>query len=110
MHRHSEQVNPYQCIFFVYRECIGIHLAKSTLWIVVASVLATFNFNKAKDECGRDIEVSTQNTGGLVRYVVISASVLLFFCLCRNSHPVPFECDIRPRDDRAVELLKHPFL
>lgn len=39
------------------RLCPGRHLASSTLWLVVASVLAVFDVTKAKDESGNDIEV-----------------------------------------------------
>jgi hypothetical protein len=51
------------------RECVGIHLAKSTLWLTTASILAVFDFNKAKDKHGHEIEVSHQAAGDLVQCV-----------------------------------------
>ncbi|KAI0034565.1 cytochrome P450 [Vararia minispora EC-137] len=69
------------------RECVGIHFAKATLWVTIASMLSIFNLFKAKDEQDNEIEISTERTTGLA------------------SHPVPFVCDIRVRDDNAEELL-----
>jgi hypothetical protein len=37
------------------RSCPGIHVAESTLFIVIASLLALFNIRPAKDENGNDI-------------------------------------------------------
>jgi len=44
--------------------------------------------NKSKDKNENEINISLENTE------------------CLFLHPVPFECDIRPRDYKAVELLK----
>jgi hypothetical protein len=49
------------------RECVGIHLAKSTLWLTVASILAVFDLNAAKDEQGREIEVVYEAVGNLIQ-------------------------------------------
>ncbi|THH06077.1 hypothetical protein EW146_g9722 [Bondarzewia mesenterica] len=72
---------------FGRRICPGRHLADSTLWISVASILAVFTIEKAKDENGAEIPVRVDFADGLV------------------SHPLPFDCSIRPRDERAVELI-----
>jgi hypothetical protein len=51
------------------RHCVGIHLAKSTLWLAVASILAVFNVGKAKDEHGKDIEISYEPLDGFITSV-----------------------------------------
>ncbi|EIM85912.1 cytochrome P450 [Stereum hirsutum FP-91666 SS1] len=70
------------------RLCPGRHLALSSVWIVVATVLATFHIAKAKDEYGKEIDVSGEYTDGLV------------------SHPMPFKCTITPRSEDAAFLVK----
>lgn len=70
------------------RQCIGMNLAKSTLWLTAASLLATMECSKSKDKDGNEIDISVEDTGGLLL------------------HPVPFECDIHPRDKKATELLE----
>jgi hypothetical protein len=37
------------------RLCPGVHYAKASLFIAIASILATFNISLAKDESGNDI-------------------------------------------------------
>ena len=49
----------------VVRGCVGIHLAKNTLWMAVASMLATMKFDRAKDELGNGIDIPTGYSGGL---------------------------------------------
>lgn len=38
------------------RRCPGWHLVESSVWIVIASMLATLNISKAKDDEGKVIE------------------------------------------------------
>ncbi|KAI0061752.1 cytochrome P450 [Artomyces pyxidatus] len=78
---------------FGRRMCPGRHLADSTLWIFVASVIASFQVDKAKDAEGQEIPLDVAYTDGLV------------------SLPKPFKCAIAPRDERAASLVKssaHP--
>jgi len=37
------------------RICPGLHIAQSGIWIVIASVLSTFNIKKRKNSLGEDI-------------------------------------------------------
>lgn len=39
-----------------FRRCPGMHLIESSLWIVMASMIATFDISKAVDEHGNMIE------------------------------------------------------
>lgn len=52
------------------RACPGIHLAKASMFIMLATFIALFDLEKAKDKDGNEISVRVEHTDGLVRYVV----------------------------------------
>ena len=52
------------------RVCPGRHMADNTVWLTIASVLATLTLGKAKDERGKEIEIIGEFTHGAFRYVV----------------------------------------
>ncbi|KAJ7888363.1 cytochrome P450 [Mycena olivaceomarginata] len=56
--------------FHNYRQCPGRHLALSSIWITVASILATFDIFKAVDEDGRVIEPSHEYLSGIITSVL----------------------------------------
>ncbi|KAJ7639928.1 cytochrome P450 [Mycena rosella] len=70
--------NPESAFGFGRRLCPGRHMAISSIWITVASLLATFDIRKAVDEDGRTIE---------------------------PSGPLPFKCCITPRSPGTVALI-----
>ncbi|KAI0069044.1 cytochrome P450 [Artomyces pyxidatus] len=70
------------------RNCVGMHMGNDSVWITMASIISIFNISKAKDEHGNEIPVEAVSTDEAV------------------SHPVPFQCSIRPRDSEAEELLQ----
>jgi cytochrome P450 len=72
---------------FGRRICPGRHLAMNNVWIVVATILATLEISKAKDENGIEITPSPKVTTGLV------------------SHPEPFLSVLKPRSPKITELL-----
>ncbi|THU78728.1 cytochrome P450 [Dendrothele bispora CBS 962.96] len=74
---------------FGRRICPGRHVALSSLWISIASVLATFNLEKARDENGRVIEPSGE---------YIPSSI--------QNHPAPFDCLITPRSREHEQLIQ----
>ncbi|TFY78585.1 hypothetical protein EWM64_g5427 [Hericium alpestre] len=80
---------PYPDIAFGFgrRICPGRFLALSSMWITIASILATFNISKAKDENGNEIEPVDSYTSGMVSY------------------PIPFKCEIKPRSTVAEALI-----
>ncbi|KAF8880397.1 cytochrome P450 [Infundibulicybe gibba] len=73
---------------FGERVCVGRHLASSTIWLIIASVLATLNIAKAKDSRGNEIEIEGRYTGGAI------------------SHPSPFPCSVTPRSLKSRELIE----
>ncbi|KZV72776.1 cytochrome P450 [Peniophora sp. CONT] len=68
---------------FGRRLCPGRALAKSTVWLTVASVLSAFDIAPAKDDKENDIPIVETWSSGIVGY------------------PGPFSCTIKPRNEKA---------
>ncbi|KAE9398000.1 cytochrome P450 2 Le.CYP2 [Gymnopus androsaceus JB14] len=72
---------------FGRRVCIGRYMADNTVWLTIASVLATLNLCKPKDKQGNDIAILEDYTSGFFR------------------HPKPFQCSITPCTPYAEKLI-----
>ncbi|KAJ3995888.1 cytochrome P450 1 [Lentinula boryana] len=72
---------------FGRRVCAGRYMADNTVWLAVASVLATLTLGKAKDEKGTEIDVPGEYTTGMFR------------------HPKPYQASITPRNQNAKKLI-----
>ncbi|KDR69746.1 hypothetical protein GALMADRAFT_160252 [Galerina marginata CBS 339.88] len=80
---------------FGRRICAGQHIASSTMWIIITSVLACFNISKSKDKAGKEIEIKDDyDDFGLVTGNMPTLS-----------HKAPFECSFVPRSSMAVQLI-----
>ncbi|EIM79474.1 cytochrome P450 [Stereum hirsutum FP-91666 SS1] len=73
---------------FGRRSCPGRHLANSTIWLAVVSMLSVFDIVKAKDENGDEIDVAVEMEESTI------------------CHPKPFKCEARVRDNRAAALIR----
>lgn len=74
---------------FGRRVCPGRNMADKAVWLVIVSVLATFNISKARDDNGNEIEVDANAyTDGM------------------TSHPLPFKCSIVPRSSQAKTQIR----
>ncbi|KAJ7032376.1 cytochrome P450 [Mycena alexandri] len=73
---------------FGRRVCPGQHLGSSFLWIVIASILSSFDITKAVDKGGKIVEPSYAYLPGLVGF------------------PVPFRCSVQPRSREKANLVK----
>ncbi|KAJ7938085.1 cytochrome P450 [Mycena leptocephala] len=80
--------NPDAAFGFGRRLCPGRHMAFSSIWITVVSILATFDITKAVDEKGNVVEPSYEYLLGVI------------------STPVPFKCTITPRSQETVALIQ----
>ncbi|KAJ7874655.1 cytochrome P450 [Mycena leptocephala] len=80
--------DPLSAFGFGRRLCPGRHMAHSSLWITITSILAAFNIEKAVDAEGKVVEPS---------YEYLSGSI---------SAPLPFECSIAPRSAVAAALVR----
>ncbi|KAJ7467770.1 cytochrome P450 [Mycena galericulata] len=72
---------------FGRRICPGRHMASSSVWISVVSILATFDITKAVGDDGQVIEPTHE-----------------YFPVLINMPP-PFKCSIKPRSQKAAELI-----
>jgi len=91
------------------RTCPGQHLASSSIFIMIASVLSVFNISKQRDELGKEIPVDPSFVWtGISRYVsAFCPSRLALWSICASySHPKPFKCSFSPRSAAAINLLK----
>ncbi|KAJ7153311.1 cytochrome P450 [Mycena filopes] len=80
--------DPEAAFGFGRRHCPGRHMAHASLWIAIASVLASFDITKALDEDGGEIEPSYEFDSGFI------------------NAPLPFKCSIRPRSKEAETLVR----
>lgn len=76
------------CFGFGRRICPGRVLADSSVWLTIAQSLAAFNIKKALDKDGKEIEPKVEFTPGII------------------SHPVPFQCTIKPRSKEHEDLIR----
>ncbi|PFH51601.1 hypothetical protein AMATHDRAFT_142046 [Amanita thiersii Skay4041] len=81
--------NPRNYVFgFGRRICPGKNLVESSIWLVIASMIATLDIKKAVDEQGNVIEPEVKFENPIFRI------------------PNPFVCDIRPRSEKALRLIR----
>ncbi|KDR82227.1 hypothetical protein GALMADRAFT_59888 [Galerina marginata CBS 339.88] len=73
---------------FGRRVCAGKYVASSTMWLMMACVLATFDIVKSKDELGNDIEIDhSYEDFGLL------------------NHKAKYQCSFVPRSQLARQLI-----
>ncbi|KAF8661208.1 hypothetical protein AX16_001488 [Volvariella volvacea WC 439] len=70
------------------RICPGRHLARPSVWMLIACIITLFDISKPVDEEGNVIEPKMEWTTGSI------------------SHPVPFQCRIVPRSEKAVAAIQ----
>ncbi|KZS94052.1 cytochrome P450 [Sistotremastrum niveocremeum HHB9708] len=84
----KQPLDPEDVIFgFGRRVCPGRHLARSSLWIAVASLLTLFDISCPLDEEGKPTKPDTDYIDGLV------------------SHPKPCKAVFKPRSDGYLKAL-----
>ena len=64
----SDMNNPFpEAVFgFGRRICPGRYMARSAMWIAIASILATYEISKALDEKGHEVEPIDEYTSGII--------------------------------------------
>lgn len=83
--KNGEPPFPDAAFGFGRRMCPGRALARTSIWLTVASVLSAFDITLAKDENGNDVPIVETWSSGMIGY------------------PGPYKCDIRPRGQKAKE-------
>lgn len=85
----TKRRDPRNFVFgFGRRRCPGMHLIESSFWIVMASMIATMDISKAVDEQGDVVEPEIVFDNAVFRT------------------PKPFKCDIRPRSEQALRVVR----
>lgn len=87
----------------LYSICPGMFFAMNSIFIGIASMLYLFNISQARDEKGEEV-APEMDFRGFIRSVHApepQAQILTY----RNSHPVQFKCNIRPRSLEAAALI-----
>ena len=73
---------------FGRRRCPGLHLIDESLWIVMATMLATTDLAMEVDEAGNVVRPAVSFDNSVFRT------------------PTPFKCDIRPRSEQTLQLVR----
>nr|BED42923.1 cytochrome P450 monooxygenase [Trametes versicolor] len=85
----AKKRDPWSYVFgFGRRKCPGSHLADASLWLVMACMLATLDFEKATDASGATIEPQQEYNNATFRI------------------PEQFPCKISPRSEHAMQLVQ----
>ncbi|KZT03453.1 cytochrome P450 monooxygenase [Laetiporus sulphureus 93-53] len=81
-------VNPWKFVFgFGRRICPGRYIADRSVWLAIANIVAAFDIIKVQDNKGLDVVPRRAFTSGF------------------TSHPVDFQCTIKPRTDKVRSLI-----
>lgn len=85
----KKRMDPRNYVFgFGRRKCPGANLVESSIWHLMAGMIATLDISKAKDEFGNVIEPVVDFDNPIFRL------------------PKPFKCDLRPRSEHALKLIQ----
>ncbi|KAJ7148780.1 cytochrome P450 [Mycena crocata] len=85
----AKRRDPRSYVFgFGRRRCPGVNLAESSVWVLMATVLATLDISKTKDNFGRPIEPKVEFNNAVFRL------------------PDRFDCDIQPRSEHILKILR----
>ncbi|KAJ7062124.1 cytochrome P450 [Mycena amicta] len=80
--------DPRSYVFgFGRRRCPGVNLVESSVWILIATCIATLDISKAKDDFGNVVEPKMDFNNAVFRI------------------PDFFDCDIRPRSEQTLRTL-----
>jgi len=81
----------------------------STLWITIASILATFKIDKYKDEFGNIVEPVVDFKSAVIVAYVLSPRLYVTCSTCsfvlQIRLPSPFKCSIQPRSSESEKLI-----
>ncbi|CAE6424542.1 unnamed protein product [Rhizoctonia solani] len=85
----SIPLNPRNFVFGAGRRiCPGNHIVDATIFLLVASILATMDISKPRDEQGNEVEPVVERAG------------------FQTNQVIPFKFSITPRSDRALQLIE----
>ena len=87
------------------RKCAGAHIAMSTLWITIASILATFKIDKYKDEFGNIVEPVVDFKSAVIVAYVLSPRLYITcstsFCKLGFHHHLNVQFNLVPQKAKS---------
>ena len=100
--------DPRHYVFgFGRRRCPGAHLIEQSLWIVIATAVATLDIHKPIGPDGKTLEQKVVFENSVFRCVLFSLPnrriSLLTMC---GRLPSSFQCDIRPRSSQTLRVVR----
>ena len=90
------------------RICPGRYLAQSTMWLVIASILTTFDICKPVDAGGEEFDPPIEFETTLTRSIYLQSRTR-FANFDPSSHPKPFPCIFKPRSAKSISLMRQKF-
>ncbi|KAB5591457.1 Cytochrome P450 family oxidoreductase [Ceratobasidium theobromae] len=97
--KHKPEPDPRKFLFgFGRRVCPGLHIANDSSWIICTGLLSLFNIRPSAQ-----LEAKVQSLGGRNSERLVE----LFEPGGATADPLPFSCDISPRDSVALALLEN---
>ena len=76
-----------------------------TAWIAAACILAVFDISPAEGPDGKVMLPSPEPDSGIVKCVAVLFGVFRYSWVF--SHPLAFQCNIKPRSKHAEELIRN---
>ena len=102
------QPDPRQWVFgFGRRICPGMHIAETSLFIQIATVLATLDICRAVDTEGNEIIPEAAFTTAIVRSVAHYPYSFILLIHISLSYPKSFPFLLKPRSASAVSLIQN---
>jgi hypothetical protein len=100
-------LNPRDFVFGAGRRiCPGNHIIDATIFLLIASILATMDISKARDGQGNEIEPVIVRSGFQTKYVALLSRLMLVKLTLGISQVLPFKCSVTPRSDCALQLIE----
>ena len=103
--------DPRESVFgFGRRACPGRHVADATVFLAVSSVLATLHISRVIEDGKEVVPVHESSSGGIWSVFTVAKCLYALSGLntrdyIASSHPLPFKCNIRPRSNKASQLI-----
>lgn len=96
---------------FGRRACPGQHIGERSMFIVIARLLWGFNFSRAVDANGKEVEIDTMDftTGKLIRNWLCPSAIgseANICCTGFNSKPNDFPANIEPRSPERKAVIQ----
>ena len=92
---------------FGRRRCPGVHLVESSIWLMLATILAMLDIEKPRDKNGKEIEPDVKFENSVFRSGFLCTQIEKFFCSSMTHRTsTRFDVILRPRSDAVLRLIE----